>query len=428
MLVAFHLGRVYTLSLAELFAVFEQKSVPFKIKELYTEVLIIETPAALDFESLQRRLGGVVKIIEIVDTLPRKKATDFLSFTLKDYLHPNIIRSHFIKPQGGKLQLGISIYKAGPDQRLFGQNKRIGMELKRGLTMVGLSSRIVIPEGASLALPSVAVTNNLLLQKGAEIDLIVTAKQVYVGKTATVQDFQDYGRRDYQRPVRDTRIGMLPPKVAQEMINLAKIPESSKAGGEYVLDPFCGSGTILQEAMLMGYRVHGSDVSDKAVEAAEKNLNWFRPRYKRPPNRFEVAVSDVKDLEKNVMENKKIACVVTEGTLGPPYDKPPGEKEIEKNFKELAKLHTAAFSELYKLLPAQGRIVIAFPAYRKNSGYVSFPGLDKILELGYDIQAPLDEKLLAQYPFLKVTPRRSIIYDRKDQIVVREIMIFKKTS
>ena len=61
--VVFHLGRVYTLSLAELFAVFEQKSVPFKIKELYTEVLIIETPAALDFESLQRRLGGVVQII-----------------------------------------------------------------------------------------------------------------------------------------------------------------------------------------------------------------------------------------------------------------------------------------------------------------------------------------------------------------------------
>ena len=128
------------------------------------------------------------------------------------------------------------------------------------------------------------------------------------------------------------------------------------------------------------------------------------------------------------MENKKIACVVTEGTLGPPYDKPPGEKEIEKNFKGLAKLHTAAFSELYKLLPAQGRIVIAFPAYRKNSGYVSFTGLDKILKLGYDIQAPLEEKLLAQYPFLKVTPRHSIIYDRKDQIVVREIMIFKKTS
>jgi len=38
---------------------------------------------------------------------------------------------------------------------------------------------------------------------------------------------------------------------------------------------------------------------------------------------------------------------------------------------------------------------------------------------------PLPTELVAKYRFLRVTNRKSIVYDRKDQVVAREIIIFK---
>ena len=425
MLLAFHLGRVYTLSLAEIIAVFNQTGVKYNIRELFTEVLVLETSQDLDLPSLQKRLGGVVKIMEVVEIIERKKSSDYLSFTIKDFFTAELLKKHYLKDYAGKIQFGISIYPLTPKQNKFvGQNKRIGMLIKKMLQTAGLSCRLVLPEGRALALPSVAVTNNHVLEKGAEIVFIASEKKIYVGKTATVQDFADYGRRDYQRPARDARVGMLPPKVAQIMINLAQISSEAKKQGKAVLDPFCGVGTVLQEALLFGFKVIGSDISSKAIEDAEKNLNWFRIRYKLPPGRFQLIQSDVQELDKN-LPNKNIAAVVSEGTLGPAYLEPPTEKEVEKNFRELSKLYLNAFKQIKKLLQPNDRVVFALPAYRRKNGYICFPVVDKILEIGYDIVAPLPEELLKKYEFLKVTSRKSIIYDRKDQIVVREIIIFK---
>jgi tRNA (guanine10-N2)-dimethyltransferase len=427
MLIAFHLGRVYTLSLAELLAVFEEKKVPFTIKELYTEVLVIETPAVLDLASLQKRLGGTIKIMEVVDILPYKSKEEQLANILQNYFHPNILKSHYFKQSSGKIQFGLSLYPLAEKLRLFGQNKRLGMEIKKRLQKDSISCRLVLPEGASLALPSVVVTNNFLLEKGCEIDLLISKNNIYTARTVSVQDFVDYGRRDYQRPARDARVGMIPPKVAQIMINLARIPETIKATESFLLDPFCGSGTIMTEAMIMGYRVLGSDISAQAVDAAEKNLNWIRTRYKLPPGRFEVFVSDVKKLNQEI-NNRQVHTIVTEGTLGPAYQTPPSETEIKKNFENLGKIYLNAFAEFKKLLKPGSKIVIALPAYRKPDGYISFPIVDKILQSGYDIVALIEQKLLSNFPFLKVTPRQSIIYERKDQIVVREIIVFQLKS
>ncbi len=61
----------------------------------------------------------------------------------------------------------------------------------------------------------------------------------------------------------------------------------------------------------------------------------------------------------------------------------------------------------------------------RQKGFISFPHIDKILKLGYIIQDPIPGKLKEKYTFLRFTPRNSIIYERKDQIVIREIIIFE---
>jgi tRNA G10 N-methylase Trm11 len=251
--------------------------------------------------------------------------------------------------------------------------------------------------------------------------------KVYIAKTLVVQDFEDYGRRDYQRPVRDEKQGMIPPKVAQIMLNFAEAKP-----GETLLDPFCGIGTIVQEGVLLGYRVLGSDINPGAIAGSEKNLEWFRNRYKIPQGKFHVEVSDAKQVSKLVANLVKIGAfqtisgIVTEGYLGPMYTKFPTPPEIEKNFKELEELYTASFQDFLKFLPSGGKVVICFPAYKHFKGYTPLPSLDFITKIGYNQKDLIPSILAESMPFLNLTDRKTAIYDRKDQIVAREIVIFEK--
>lgn len=424
---AFNLGRVFALSLAELFAVFETMGLDFRVVDLYREILIIETETELEVAGLQRRLGGTIKIMGILDSLGRKKQAGPAE-VFKDYFDARLLKEKFLTGgRNGKTQIGVSIYPMARPLPLFGQVKRIGLALKDILTASGVSVRIVLPQHEAISLPSVVVTNEHLLEKGAEIVFLVAMERIYLAKTLVVQDFEDYGRRDYQRPARDNQVGMLPPKVAQIMINLARLPKKSQADGKSaVLDPFVGSGTVLQEAMIMGYKVLGSDISEKSVEKAERNLLWIKNRYKIAPNRFELFASDVKDL-KNTLPNLEILGVVTEGTLGPGLSEAPGPNQIQKNFSDLEKVYLNAFKTFKQILKPQTPIIIALPAYRLVNRYEFFNIVDRIEKLGYYAVNPLPDALFENFEFLRntVTPRKSIIYDRKDQFVSREIFIFK---
>ena len=118
--------------------------------------------------------------------------------------------------------------------------------------------------------------------------------------------------------------------------------------------------------------------------------------------------------------------MVTEGWLGPVYSTFPKESEIKQNFKSLAEIYKKAFEQFKKILSPSGKIVISVPAYRQDRDrYTFFPDLDFIQQLGYSIEVPLTAEIMEKYKFLKVTERGSMVYDRKDQIVAREIMIIK---
>lgn len=455
---AFILGRVYTLSVAELVAVLEKpdqsliltplrtevdKNGPdesVKILEASEEVIIIETPGPLNVTNLQKKLGGVVKILEIVDIIKKREA-DSVNFALKHYFKPSVLKKQFFKEYKGKMQFGVSIYildmnllkrpERNPNDRnqgafnsIFAEPKRVGMMIKNGLTESGLSVRLVLPEYNSLSLASVVVTKNLLLQKGAEICVLAAADKIFTAKTLTVQDFEDYGRRDYQRPVRDEKQGMIPPKVAQVMLNL-----SGCKSGDTILDPFCGIGTIVQEGLLLGYRMIGSDINKIAIKGSEQNLEWFRNRYKIAPGKYGVETCDATDVAQLLQKSgQKISAIVTESTLGPIYGKYPKPEEITKNFKDLESLYKKSFKEFAKILPNKGKIVMCIPAYRKNrDAYEMFPSLDFAKELGYNLVDIISPSVAKKLKFLKLTARQTAIYDRKDQIVAREIVIFEKS-
>jgi tRNA G10 N-methylase Trm11 len=119
--------------------------------------------------------------------------------------------------------------------------------------------------------------------------------------------------------------------------------------------------------------------------------------------------------------------VVTESTLGPIYIKYPKPEEIEKNFKELEKLYKKSFEEYSKFLPQKSRVVMCIPAYKRTrDSYEMLPSLDFIGALGYNLVDIIPPVLANKMNFLKLTNRKTAIYDRKDQIVAREIVVFEK--
>ncbi len=423
---AFVLGRVYTLSLAELFSYFERLNLEVSIIDASPEILIIETAAQLDVHKMQKELGGTVKILRVIDSV-KKRELDSINFALKHYFKPSKIKNDFLKNAKGKIQFGVSVYLLDGSLRPFGEPKRLGMFIKRAMQDSGASIRLVIPEFNSLALASVVVTKNLLLEKGAEICAIASVDKVYVAKTIVVQDFEDYGRRDYQRPIRDEKQGMIPPKVAQMMLNFANAKP-----GDTLYDPLCGIGTTIQEGVLLGYKMLGSDINPHAVTGSETNLEWFRNRYKIPKGKYHVEAADAKHssaLVENLVKIgafKEIAGIVTEGYLGPMYTSYPKESEIKANFDELKALYTASFKDFFKFLPSKGKVVICLPAYKKRDGYEHIENLDFITDIGYNLKDLISPTLAGSMPFLKLTDRGTAIYDRKDQVVAREILVFEK--
>lgn len=114
-------------------------------------------------------------------------------------------------------------------------------------------------------------------QHVAELSILEDQGELVIARTVWIQNADDWARRDRKRPYQDIKRGMLPPKIARIMANLA-----SAGQARTLLDPFCGTGTILMEAMLTGCSVIGSDLDPQAVEGTKANLAWAASQYPLP--------------------------------------------------------------------------------------------------------------------------------------------------
>ena len=387
----FQLGTNSTLSTAEIVSVFSDAK-NFQI--INKDILLLETEGEIDAQCLIKKLGGVIKIGKILDQSNRNNLSD------------NVKK--IIKPEGGKFHFGFSFFGKGK----FNTNK-LGMEIKKYLRAKNISCRFVTSREKTLS--SVVVEQNKLLRNGIEIVLIEAKNQILLGQTLAVQPFKELSKRDYGRPRRDDQSGMLPPKLAQIMINLSQAKSTDK-----ILDPFCGSGTILTESMLMGFKnLIGSDISGKAIQDTKENIEWMKKNYELGIMNYELYNKSVVGLSKIIKPNS-IDAIITEPYLGPQR----GRVDTKKIKKELESLYSQALSEFKKVLKPGGIIIIVYPAFTKVTAdkpvlYQISPNLG-----GFKIVNPIPENLLSDKN-IKLTNRNTIIYGREGQKVWREIVILK---
>lgn len=246
----------------------------------------------------------------------------------------------------------------------------------------------------------------------------------WVGRTIAAQDPDAYTKRDMQKPIRDTRVGLLPPKLAQIMINLgnwaARQANPGLKKSIVVYDPFCGTGVIPMEALLRKWPVLGSDASLKAANGCEKNLDWIRKEYdikKKDVPSVHWKQDATKDFElKKGGKDPYPDVIVTETTLGPPLTDRPTTKDVAKFRSECDALEIAFLTNAAKNLPGVP-VVAMFPVWYVKAGPVHLEKVWKALpDLG--LRAVLPPGAASDTP-----DRTSIVYRRTDQFVGREIVI-----
>lgn len=359
------LGRQPEISLAELEAVFS------RVNRFKPGLATFSADVIPDIA----RLGGSLKLAEELNVDPL------------EYLQ-NL-------PEG-KITLGVSDYSEHASPR---KSQGEALKLKKILTRHGRSVRVVENKTAALS-TATSLHNGLSGAKPNKVELIIVDKTWW--KVTGVQDIDAYSRRDQARPARDAKVGMLPPKLAQILINLC----GPLPAGARVLDPFCGTGVVLQEAILMGYKAYGTDLEQRMIDYTKKNLDWL---IKDGDNSvYSLSQGDATSFK----WEQPIDAVACEGFLGQPMSQPPVEIKLKAEKQRCRAIVVGFLKNLAEQIKPNTPVVIAVPAWlRPNGKYSRLEILDEIERLGYN---QLNKS------------REGLLYYREDQVVARDIIILRK--
>jgi len=348
-------------------------------------------PEDIDFH----RLGGSVKLASFI------REYNYTDWNQVERSITNEIIDLLSLPIDGKLQFGISSY--GFDIQL-GKLRNLSLILKNKIKNSGQSIRMI--PNQELQLNSAQVIHNKLIgQKGSEILIIKSRFSTIIAKTIKEQNIDSYSMRDYNRPFRDSRVGMLPPKLAQILINLAK-----PADNDIILDPFCGTGVILQEAVIDNLRAYGTDIDQRMIDYSDGNLKWLEKAHKidKP------VILELGDATNH--EWQSFDCVACETYLGQAYSSYPDKSVLNKNIQNCDTIISKFLMNIHDQLPKGKYMALALPAWddRINKSFISLPLIDHLEDLGYNrlrFSIIQDEKLF---------------YHRPGQIVARQLIVITR--
>ncbi|MDD3475183.1 MAG: DNA methyltransferase [Candidatus Dojkabacteria bacterium] len=381
----FELGNFKGLSEAELKRVLEIYGINTDtVKNFSSKILIIDSKD-IDNEIVVRvfnRLGGFIRAGEIIDDLD-----SFLDLDAKE-----------------KVVFGIS-YIGNKDFDID-KIQKLSVQIKNNFKKRSISSRYLLPK--KYELNSAQVTTNSILEKGFELCIIENKDQQIYGKTLAIQDIESFAQRDYNKPKIDTKMGMLPPKLARIMCNLSGLKEGT------IWDPFCGSGTIPMEASILGYNILASDIDREAVSATKSNIIWLGENgyisdILYEAFQFDITRPDPKILNK--LRKTDIDAIIFEPYMGPPQTKilkPEKAEMLLSDVRELLLRFRKVVDNSFK-----GRVIVMIiPSYKTFKGWKTI-GVREIFDKRWNI-------LNKEYT------QEDLKWERNNSIISRNIFILEK--
>lgn len=376
-----------------------------ELERVFTDVRWFSpTTALLEADALDvQRLGGIAKAGRVVSELP---GGDWHTVSTK------IVRAYqqAWANHDGKITLGISAYGFSASAR---EIQKTGIVLKAKLKQHNVSLRLIPNEEAALS--SATSHHNKLGLADNKVELLVVkghGGKVIIAESTGAQNITQLAKRDQGRPARDAFVGMLPPKLATTLINLTGIHHASQDTAPIILDPFCGTGVVLQEALLLGYDAYGTDLSEKMIDYSKQNLDWLMTVNRLESSHYTVEAGDAM----TTIWKQPVTAVACEAYLGQPFSAPPSQAKLTQVRGNCDHIIGDFLKNIGKQLQPGTPLCVAVPAWRDASGsFTHLPLINKLDQLGY-----------RQHRFKNVDTR-DLLYYRPDQIVARELLVLEKT-
>lgn len=386
------LGRQPELSLAELEAVFGSKNVS-KLAPSWAQITTLEMSVDA--------FGGTIKAGQVAHTIPSTNWSEVSKKIVHEYSEKWQTIDH-------KQTLGISVYGLKASVRDI---QKCGLELKGTLKRHGVSLRL-LPNNEP-ALSSATSHHNKVGKTVNKTELFIIASRgkTIIAESIGTQNISALAARDQARPFTDAFVGMLPPKLALIMVNLAT-GQLSRSGETLpvVLDPFCGTGVLLQEAMLRNFAVYGTDLSEKMIRYSRDNLNWLQEKYRIRGNWY------LHEDDATVAKwRSPIDAVATETYLGQPFSAPPSPQKLREVRGNCDHITTNFLKNLSKQIEPGTPLCIAVPAWRDNQGRFShLPLVSRVEQFGYTWQT------------FDHVDSKQLLYFRPNQVVARQLLVLRR--
>ena len=385
------LGRQPAISMAELEQLYGSKAVKW-----FSDISALVETNSLDVSYL----GGTQKAGRVVSEIRgdwRQVSMQLVkAYTEAWYRHE------------GKITLGISAYGFDTSVRDI---QKTGIILKSKLKAHGVSLRLI--PNAEPALNTAASHHNKLGLSDNHVELLIirgSNGRVIIAESVGAQNITALAARDQARPHTDAFVGMLPPKLARIMLHLTGPTPANHT--PVVLDPFCGTGVVLQEALIDGYTVFGSDLSEKMVDYTIRNLDWLQGAMHIDGKVQSVRLADAMSYQ--WPEARSLNSVVTETYLGQPFSAPPSPSKLREVRDNCNHIVSDFLRNIGNQIAPGTQLCLAIPAWRDTQGHFTHLPLE-LEELGYS-------RVLLTH-----VREDQLLYYRENQVVARELLILTKS-
>jgi len=364
--ILFVLGRNPKLSYAEVLSYLQSHYIPYSVNLFKQNFLIVEVVDGTKIDI--QEFGGVLKMADVNSFESEKDFDKYLS-------------KYFVEDQ----KFSFSVLGSADEEIEDKLMKRFKEEKAKAQIRHG-KARLKLQEGDQIEMTNADV----------EFFYFKDEKKVYFAKIRQDYSYVEVKDRDMNKPFRREELA-ISPRLAKILVNLSQTKK-----GQLLVDPFCGIGGIMQEALLKGINCFGIDIEKDAISGAKKNLLWLDKKYKLNAQ-YKLMNADSRDLA-----NINIDGVATETALGELVKRKLMDKEANQYVQNFLRMIIPILKTIKQLKTKEARIVLTMPYIRQFS--VNFEEICKYTGLKVanieGIEMPIKEF-------------------RDDQYVSRDIIVFE---
>jgi tRNA G10 N-methylase Trm11 len=359
----FILGRNPELSRAELCLYLEARGID--VEELFFEGNLLVLNLKRNFEFQISHFGGVISLGKLEKFNKEKDLIEFLS------------KNEFVEMD----KFTYSVF-GNIDSSVF--SDKFKKERKKA-QIRNSGKRLKFQSGEQFIMPNSDV--GIFAQK--------IGSNIYLGLVEQSFSSKEVEKRDMGKPIRRESLA-ISPRLARILINL-----SGAKQGDLILDPFCGVGGIIQEAVLMNISCVGIDRDFEAIKGAKENLNWLKENYSFNSS-YELFNSNSINAKNNQYD-----AIIAESSLGEVLRKKLKGKQAESYLEDFKREIIPLLRKFREIKKKNAKIAITFPCFEN----VQISGEEICDSTGLKVYS----SELVEFP---------VIEKREKQFVNRQIWVF----